>query len=136
MLLPFFLTGLGNMLRGWRMPPSDLVVYSFHRGRMCFYVPFSLFFSFQLLTGQQQMQDATMTESKGTTTTTTSSASSSPGSSSVDPDAISWLRSTLHSVDQRCSSLQTDLKKAQQVLKQERFNIKVVSPFQSFDRTV
>lgn len=45
-----------------------------------------------------------MTESKGTTTT-----------SSTDPDAISWLRSTLHSVDQRCTNLQSDLKKAQQV---------------------
>ena len=47
-----------------------------------------------------------MTESKGTTTTT-----------STDPDAISWLRSTLHSVDQRCTNLQSDLKKAQQVKK-------------------
>jgi len=47
-----------------------------------------------------------MTESKGTTT------GSSSGS---DPDAISWLQSTLHSVDQRCNSLQNDLKKAQQV---------------------
>ncbi|XP_057374957.1 dixin-like [Daphnia carinata] len=53
-----------------------------------------------LLTSQQE---ATMTESKGTTTT-----------SSTDPDAISWLRSTLHSVDQRCTNLQSDLKKAQQ----------------------
>lgn len=54
-----------------------------------------------------------MTEAKGTTTTTsTTSASSLP--SATDPDAISWLRTTLHSVDQRCSSLQTDLKKAQQ----------------------
>lgn len=57
----------------------------------------------QLLTNQQE---ATMTESKGTTTT-----------ASTDPDAISWLRSTLHSVDQRCTNLQTDLKKAQQVSK-------------------
>lgn len=55
----------------------------------------------ELLTSQQ---DGTMTESKGTTTT----------SSSADPDAISWLRSTLQSVDQRCSTLQSDLKKAQQ----------------------
>ena len=47
-----------------------------------------------------------MTESKGTTT------GSSSGS---DPDAISWLQTTLHSVDQRCTSLQNDLKKAQQV---------------------
>lgn len=46
-----------------------------------------------------------MTESKGTTTTST-----------TDPDAISWLRSTLHSVDQRCTNLQSDLKKAQQVI--------------------
>lgn len=57
----------------------------------------------QLLTNQQE---STMTESKGTTTT-----------ASTDPDAISWLRSTLHSVDQRCTNLQTDLKKAQQVSK-------------------
>lgn len=47
-----------------------------------------------------------MTESKGTTTTT---------GDAPDPDAISWLRSTLHSVDQRCTHLQSDLKKAQQV---------------------
>jgi len=47
----------------------------------------------------------TMTESKGTTT------GSSSGS---DPGAISWLQTTLHSVDQRCNSLQNDLKKAQQ----------------------
>ena len=58
--------------------------------------------TFQLLTSQQE---ATMTESKGTTTT-----------SSTDPDAISWLRSILHSVDQRCTNLQSDLKKAQQVV--------------------
>ena len=58
--------------------------------------------SVQLLTNQH---DGTMTESKGTTTTSTS----------ADPDAISWLRSTLQSVDQRCSTLQSDLKKAQQV---------------------
>jgi predicted nucleic acid-binding Zn-ribbon protein len=42
------------------------------------------------------------TESKGTTTTPD------------DPDAISWLRNTLHNVDQRCNTLQSDLKKAQQ----------------------
>lgn len=59
-----------------------------------------------------------MTESKGTTTTTSSSA---------DPDAISWLRSTLQSVDQRCSSLQLDLKKAQQVVDWHRFVSKGVT---------
>ena len=63
----------------------------------------------QLLTSSNQQQETTMTECKGTTTTTTSSQ---PGD---DPDAISWLRTTLHNVDQRCSNLQTDLKKAQQV---------------------
>lgn len=64
------------------------------------------------MAGQQEV--TTMTEAKGTTTTSTTSASSLP--SATDPDAISWLRTTLHSVDQRCSSLQTDLKKAQQVI--------------------
>ena len=64
----------------------------------------------QLLTSSNQQQETTMTECKGTTTTMTTS--SQPGD---DPDAISWLRTTLHNVDQRCSNLQTDLKKAQQV---------------------
>jgi len=54
----------------------------------------------------QTAAHATMTtESKGTTTT----------HDSDDPDgAISWLRSKLHTVDQRCNTLQSDLKKAQQ----------------------
>jgi len=55
-----------------------------------------------LLANQERPTLQTMTESKGTTTT------------SADPDAISWLRTTLHSVDQRCNNLQTDLQKAQQ----------------------
>jgi hypothetical protein len=63
----------------------------------------------QLLANQesQTAAHATMTtESKGTTTT----------HDSDDPDgAISWLRSKLHTVDQRCNTLQSDLKKAQQV---------------------
>jgi len=63
------------------------------------------------MAGQQEV--TTMTEAKGTTTTSTTSASLP---SATDPDAISWLRTTLHSVDQRCSSLQTDLKRAQQVI--------------------
>ena len=45
-----------------------------------------------------------MTESKGTTTMDESSA------------AISWLRSKLHTSSSRCGSMQSDLKKVQQVV--------------------